>query len=284
VDPTYWEEIVELFKKMRSPMRPDVSEADCFYRWVQERIEQAELPRDSTINVLLLGVTVELVELPWPDNVMLTAVDRSDAMIRAFWPGDIPGRRRLVRADWDDLPLAPSSFHFAIGDGVLNARSYPDDYRDFAAHVRSLLRPGGVFLLRAFTQLEQRENSGAIVAALRAGEITDYNELTFRILTSMQTSAVEGVTATKSFIDAELRRCGVDDDELYSRTGYVQPPASSHRPERMSGIAARVSYPTVREIEQVLAPMFEPLGRRYGTHSTAQRCPIFGLLRTGQDA
>jgi hypothetical protein len=52
----------------------------------------------------------------------------------------------------------------------------------------------------------------------------------------------------------------------------------------MSGISARVSYPTVREIEQVLTPMFAPLGRRYGTHSTARRCPIFGLLRTDPEA
>jgi SAM-dependent methyltransferase len=283
VDPQYWDEIVEVFKLMKSPMRPDRSETGCFYDWMTERIEAAGLRDASRIDVLLLGVTVELVELPWPDNVHLTAVDRSEGMMRAFWRGDIPGRRRLLRADWDGVSLAPESFDFAIGDGVLNARSYPGDCRSFAARIGELLRPGGTFLLRAFVQPDQREDPATIIQAMRAGQIATYNEFTFRFLTSLQVSADEGVISTKPFIEGELEHHGVDLSDVYARTGYV-PPAGyvpPPTPDEAADCGRRVSFPTVHEFEQVLAPTFHLLGRRYGTHSTAQRCPIFGLVREG---
>ncbi len=97
-------------------------------------------------------------------------------------------------------------------------------------------------------------------------------------------SADEGVISTKPFIEGELERHGVDLADVYARTGYV-PPARYVPPpaaEQAADSGRRVSFPTVREFEQVLSPNFQLLGRRYGTHPTAQRCPIFGLLREGE--
>ena len=79
--------------------------------------------------------------------------------------------------------------------------------------------------------------------------------------------------------DAELAARGFSPERHRRETGQPPLPGPGGRsPTSSSGV--RVSYPTLPELERVLAPHFRVLGRRHGDHPLAGRCPIYGLERT----
>jgi SAM-dependent methyltransferase len=168
--------------------------------WMAEPVRDPASDTD-TIDVLVLGVTVEIVTMPWPRTVRLTAFERSSGMIRAFWPGRLPGCRSVVRADWDAPPFRDEAFDIVVGDGIFNTRHYPNGYLELGMRIRSLLRPGGRLFVRGFTQLDVKEEPEQVIDAYDAGRITDYHALRFRLLTSLQASAAEGTWGNKDFID-----------------------------------------------------------------------------------
>lgn len=241
--------------------------------WIAERIA---VRSNGVRRVLLFGVTVEIATMAWPSDVHLTAVDRSNAMIRAFWPGRAPGSRALLYADWNAPPLRRAALDCVLGDGIFNTLRYPDGYLELGRAIRELLRPGGCLFVRGFAQLTDPESPERVLSAYREGEIDDYHALRFRFLTSLQASATEGIWATKEYIDDELSARGISLVELYRRTGYEPPPPPPVRP---SPTRSRVSYPTLAEFEQVFTPHFRLIGVRHGDHPLAHRCPIFGLQR-----
>jgi SAM-dependent methyltransferase len=246
--------------------------------WMAEPVRDPASDTD-TIDVLVLGVTVEIVTMPWPRTVRLTAFERSSGMIRAFWPGRLPGCRSVVRADWDAPPFRDEAFDIVVGDGIFNTRHYPNGYLELGMRIRSLLRPGGRLFVRGFTQLDVKEEPEQVIDAYDAGRITDYHALRFRLLTSLQASAAEGTWGNKDFIDQELVARGVALAELYRRTGYEPPHPQAKPGSGATNAMSRVSYPTLAEYERVLTKSFRLLGRRHGSHPLAHRCPIFGLQR-----
>jgi SAM-dependent methyltransferase len=277
--PSYWDSIQELFGQMKWPMRPDESEIAQLSQWFDASRRQLRLGAGESAQVLLLGVTAEIVQMPWPDDTHLTAVDNSDVSIRAFWPGDELPQRRVIKARWEEMPFAPQSFHFVLGDCVFNSQRYPDDCRSLASRISQLLKPGGCLFVRVFTQSDPKEDTADILSALREGKIADYHELRFRLLSSMQADANRGVIATKEAIDQEIIARGMSLEEVYERTGYQPLRAQSWLDEQGRPVEAKVYYPTVRQFEDVLAEGFELLGRRYGSRALAFRCPIFGLRK-----
>src|SRR3954454_13560901 len=72
---------------------------------------------DVPARAMVLGVTPELVTLPWPAGSIVYAVDRVRPMIDHVLPPG-PDRQAIV-ADWCDLPLAARSIDVAVGDGCL---------------------------------------------------------------------------------------------------------------------------------------------------------------------
>ena len=273
-----WSETVEVFKRMKSPMRPDASETRIVEDWLRERLGAAGLEQAERVEVLVFGVTVETITLPWPENVRLTAVDRSEAMIQAFWPGDIPNRRRLVRGDWEQLPWPPASFHFVFGDGFLNAWSHPRGQLEFAQRINQLLKPGGVFFFRGFAQADPPETLDGVLEAYRSGGIKHYHEFRFRLATALQADPCEGLWVSTALLDQKLVEAGIDLDELHRKTNY-EPPS---RPNSGAGVVREpppllLNYPSVSEWERVLSQRFRILGRGHGLHALGARCPIFAL-------
>src|SRR5690606_18359058 len=99
-------------------------------------------------HALILGVTPELYRLPWRDGTTLLAVDSTQAMIDAVWPGD---PAVAFRASWTSLPLPDASQHIVVCDGGLAMLRYPDQQRALATELRRVIAPDGLFVLRLYT-------------------------------------------------------------------------------------------------------------------------------------
>jgi SAM-dependent methyltransferase len=276
MEPTFWNTQVELIKAMGSPARPDHSDIACMRTMFRQRI--AGWPASRRIKVLVLGVTPEIVGMDWPAGTVVTAVDRSEGMIEAFWLGDVPGQRRLVRADWMALPFEPDTFHFVFGDNVFNAMDYPQGYRDLADAVAKVTRPEGLLIVRVLCQAQPKEDCDEIVKRFRAGELTDYQPFRFRMMTASQASVEEGLYTSKEAIDRTMEEHGLCMAEVYEKTGHQPlrpPPSATSAP--MSPY--KVTYPIPDEFCAAIAHRFAVVDTRHGDHTLAHRTPVFALER-----
>ena len=278
VDPTFWNTQVELIKAMGPPVRPHASEILIMQSLLRDRM--AARPAGGRIRVLVLGVTPEIVGMDWPHGTELTAVDQSESMIAAFWPGDIPGQRTLVRADWLHMPFEPGSFHFVLGDNVFNALDYPQGFRNLAERLGAVTRPEGLLIVRVLCQAEPIEHGRDIVAEYRAGQLTDYHQFRFRMMTADQASVEEGLFTSKEAIDKSMEAHGLDMAEVYETTGYrlPRPPAAGPAPPMKP---YKVSYPTPDEFLAAVSHRFELVDTRHGGHALAHRTPVFALEPRG---
>jgi len=271
-----WNTQLELFKSMKPPLRPHASEAA-----LVADVAAASRAAVSTgdFHVLLLGLTQELVLIDWPRGTNLTVVDRSENMIRQFWPGDIPGKRKLVRADWFGMPFGKPSFHLIAGDGVLNFQPFPAGFRDFLNHLLPYLYPAGRLCARVFTQLDVPENTASLMDELRRSERVKYHEFRYRYATALQTSAASGFDGTRETLDRSFESHGVPLSELYEKSGFKPPDAPAAKSENPEE-RYRVYYPTEAEFLQACPPGFELIRKLEGTHTLAHRTPIFVLQRS----
>lgn len=276
MEPTFWNTQVELIKAMGPPARPHHSDIACMRAMAWQRI--AGWPASGRLGVLVLGVTPEIVGLDWPNGTEITAVDRSEGMIEAFWPGDVPQQRRLVRGDWMSMPFEPDAFDFVLGDNVFNALDYPQRYRELAEVVGRILRPQGLFIVRVLCQAEPREDGYDIVEAYRAGQLTDYHQFRFRMMTASQPSAEEGLYTSKESIDRTMEEHGVTMAEVYEKTGY-RPPKPPPSVETAPMAPYKVTYPTADEFRRQVAHRFAIVDTRNGDHPLAHRTPVFALQR-----
>lgn len=121
---------------------------------------------DAAAPILLLGVTPELAVVPR----FTLAVERNVRMIEAAWPGD-SAERRVIHADWRQMPLPASSVAGAIGDGALSGLVYPEEYGPLFDQLRRIVRPGGRVILRCFTTPDQPETAEEVRDAALGGAI-----------------------------------------------------------------------------------------------------------------
>lgn len=273
----YWKYAFEVFKTLTAPFRPEPAEIAFMERAVRGRLPLQAAPEEA--RALLLGVTAEITGMRWPEIVELTAVDQSDAMIEGFWPGDLPGRRRLVRGDWLNFPAAPHSFRFVLGDGVFNIPEYPDGYAGLARRVAGLLRPDGVMIVRVFTQPDVKERTEAVVAEIRERPTFDYWAMRFRFVASLQEDVRRGILGGPLPTIRYLAEHGIDNAEFVAKTSYRPVPLPAQLPPGLEGL--RINFPTRSEFVAAVADRFRVEEVGYGNHELAQRCPIYCLAPLG---
>ncbi len=119
----HWQRLVRGWSLLGPPLRP--SPADVAF--VAARIA-------GVTRGLVLGVTPELVALPWPQRVV--AVERDRAMIAGLYRG-----QWVVAGDWRALPLADRSIDLACGDGCLDGAPRPRRLRGDRPRARARARP-----------------------------------------------------------------------------------------------------------------------------------------------
>lgn len=269
-----WDRQIAIFKNMTPPLRPHSSEITLFEEVISK---MAKFKKADNLKVLLLGVTEEIIHMEWPEKVELTAVDMSEMMIHHFWPGDIEGRRKIVRANWFEMPFPKNSFDLIIGDGVFNFMRYPDGFKNFAKLLSDFLLPDGKLCIRIFNQLEKKESPQDVIDCYDKMQKINFYELRLRLATSLQKNVEDGFYATKESLDEYLVSQGVSMEQLYEKSSHT-PPKIAPLPdsERKS---YRITYPTNQQFLNQVKSFFDDVEIYNGTHTLAHRTPVFLLSK-----
>lgn len=273
-----WNRHAGQWQLIGSPLRPSAPDIERYQQGVTAW--QAGLPAGGagrSPDVLLLGVTPEIANLHWPASANLLAADHSFAMLSTVWQGR--SLRHVsahgVCADWKRLPLADQSRDLVIGDGCFSMQVSQPSYRDFAASLARVLRPGGVFLIRLFLRPDQAELVAQVFADLEGGRIGVFHAFKWRLAQALQENIEQGVKLAD--IWAQWHANVPDPARLAAKLNW--------RPEIIAtidayrGLDTRYSFPSLGEVRAIMAGAFRETGCHFPAYELGERCPIMIFQR-----
>lgn len=254
-----------------SPLRPCAEDLrlmrDSFTRWYKAcRPAHSAAP----LKALLLGVTPEIAAQDWGVPVELTAMDISQEMIAAVWPGNTPARRALC-ADWLDMPVAGHDSDMLLADGVFTLLDYPAGYEDLAHAVQRCLKQDGLFLLRAFCRPLATETVASIFDDLWSKRIGSFHVFKWRLAMAIQGDDVcRGVAVAEVWETYHANVIG--HEHLAQATGWPIEAIATMDAYRDS--EAIYTFPSMNELIEAVAPWLACMHHETGSYELAERCPL----------
>jgi SAM-dependent methyltransferase len=266
----HWTAISRRWEQVASPLRPCAEDAESYAEVVRRWADTHGIPR-----ALILGVTPELYHLEWPAGSDLTAVDHTQAMIDAVWPGP---RGAAVCADWRDMPLADGSRDIVLCDGGLSMLPYPQGHDRLIRTLRRVVAPNGLCVFRLYLPPVVRESPQAVLRDLLAGNVPNLNHLKLRLWTALQRDSRRGVSLAEVW--NAVHRAAPDFDRLAAQIEW--PREHLLAINTYQDCADRYYFPTVAELrgrfcEQPGGFVFHSL--RFHNYPLGERCPLIVFRR-----
>jgi SAM-dependent methyltransferase len=265
----HWQFIAKRWSNVGSPLRPIEEDQRIFS-------DLLDLRNSGPLRALILGVTPELKNLPWPELSVIRAMDRSVDMIHAIWPGDPTD---AVEGNWLQMPFAEESFDCVLCDGGLHLLEYPDGHEALVESVYRVLSSSGRFALRLFALPARKEHLGDVFSSVGRGEIDSFHAFKLRVLMAIQASPQLGVSVRNAY-DTIYSWARGNFQELSRRTGWPLEQIQTLESYRDTNS----NYHFLSEDESISAltcgGRFRLLDRRRGSYTLSQHCAILLLERT----
>ncbi len=266
--PHHWQAMATVWHQLASPLRPSAKDQASYWSCIDGWIQNYACPR-----ILILGVTPELYELPWPTKHDLIAMDRARGMIDLVWPGP---KQCVVEADWCNMPLPAGSRDLALCDGGLILLSSAGE-RELVAKLHEVLSPGGRCVLRLFVLPARAESSAHVMDDLLAGRIASLNILKLRLGMALQESPDDGVAVYDLW--KTLREADSGWELLAARVGWPVEQLRAIDAYRESPARYRFTTQAATEALFCAEGKFTFLGRRIENYPLAERCPVVAFAR-----
>ncbi|MCX6802294.1 MAG: class I SAM-dependent methyltransferase [Candidatus Diapherotrites archaeon] len=195
-----WKQIADQWSVcFTPPSRISPGEVEQYREWLKE-LNPARKP----LKALVLGATPELRDALCEAGYKTTIIDINLEMILAMNsllksknPGEI-----IVRANWLDNPLQSGYFDVVLGDAVLPNIPFTEREK-LLSEASRLLKPGGVFLTRAFNVPRKNtfKNMDELLAHFSAKEPTYRTSL--ELVLELQILAYDQKDHLGSFLKAK---------------------------------------------------------------------------------
>lgn len=270
----HWDAHAARWQLIGAPLRPAAPDLDYLRASVARLGATPSAHESAPRTALLLGVTPEIAELVWERPYRLVAVDKSEGMVKAVWPGDTPTRRGMV-GDWLALDLPEAPFDLVVGDGVFSLFEFPQGYARLASALSDVVKPAGLLSLRLFCRPEPSESLDEVFEALFVGTIVNFHVLKWRLAMALQGNSTRGVRLDDIW-RTFLERAG-SATELANRLGW--PPPIVGTIEGYRGVDERYSFSTEREVADSLAAGFELVEIWRPRYELGERCPHLTFRR-----
>jgi SAM-dependent methyltransferase len=264
----HWRDMTARWRHVGRPLKPGPDDIALFERFAAVAAGRGNCGLDA----LLLGVTPEVAECRWPSGTRLTAVDFSLAMIRSLWPAR--AALGVACANWLALPMASRSVGFVIGDGCHAVLAFPRDVNAMAREVARVLRPGGMFVMRAFVRPDPGETAADVERDLAAGRIGSVHVLKWRLFAALSRNSESGTLLGDVWNAWDGMRASAA--ACLGRPGWSEPEMGTievYRGDRTT----RFYFPKLEEIRGLLLEWFSGVEIFYGNYELADRCPIIVL-------
>jgi hypothetical protein len=173
-----------------------------------------------------------------------------------------------VVGDWFNLPTHDAAHHVVIGDGVPICVRYPGQLQQLVCSTRRIVCPNGMVLWRCFVQRETPEDPRDVVDQIAS--CPSFHHFKMRLLMALQRNAREGIAVNDVY--RYWTSLHIDKDELAARTGWDR--GDIETIEIHNGPNTVHTFPTLAEIQDLLAPCFGTVSVRVPAHGMGESCPL----------
>lgn len=267
---TDWDKKQLVTLAVRPPWHPSAEDAGFVRDMTTPELASRERP-----NILVLGMTRQLVQHDWPPGASVTAIDASPSIVASVWQPHPVLPSRAVCAPWQDTPFEDGEFDLVAGDGSLNSLAALDDYPRVLAETARILAPRQCFVMRCFVRPEIIESPDDVLARARDGAFPTTAAFRFRFCLAL--AAGDGGVAL-SDLYAAFSRLVPDRDDLARATGW--PRADIDRVDVDAASKVRFTFPTQAQFAEVCAPHFRIERMARGTYTQSEQCPTILFRRT----
>lgn len=259
-----WTRQADQWSRIGSPLRPGPEDTALMIELAAPALAHAERP-----SVAILGVTPELVKLPWPTATRITAVDSSANMIANVWAPHPERASAVVRARWQDMPLQGRCLNVAVGDGCLNVLPSTKDYEQVLGEIARALKPSGRLILRCFVRTDPNETVEQVHAATMAGEISTFHAMKWRLAMAIPVDHDFQLQLRRVY--AAFSELFPDRTRLADATNWSQGAIGTIDVYKTNDIS--FNFPDLATMVRHASQWFELVDVRYGTYEMADRCP-----------
>ena len=265
-----WKQHSRQWHRVGAPLRPSPEDGDLMMVLANPFLASSPHPR-----VVVMGVTPEVVQLPWPVSTQLLALDHSAEMIAQVWSPHARIQSRVGQARWQAMPVDGGSVDVVVGDGSLNVLPQLDDYGAVLAEIARVLKPDGCLVVRCFVRPDEMESLSDVSRAALDGRVGSFHALKWRV--AMALGGEGSFSVAVADIHAAFNRCFPDRNVLAERAGWMRETIDTIDAYR--GAATRYTFPTMQAICSVASPLFEIEETRCGHYELKERCPTLRLTR-----
>jgi len=186
---THWEKQAKQWSLISTPLKPSPIDIQNHISWLADKIQIHHQP----LSVLILGVTPELVHMPWPVHTSLLAIDYSDIMVNDILPAKTSTIKPIgLIGNWLQLPVTNTSIDIVMGDGSYSSLDRKD-YAILSQEIRRVLKPSGLFIMRFFCNSTDTDSLEAIHSDLLTGKIDSFHAFKLRLAMLLQDNTNQGV-------------------------------------------------------------------------------------------
>lgn len=259
-----WETHARQWQRVGVPLRPSEDDARLMMDLANPLLAHSMRPR-----VVVLGVTPEVVQLPWPDGVDLLALDQSAEMIARVWQSHPKIQSSVRQARWQETFLESHSVDLIVGDGSLNVLPSLEAYAELFVELVRVLRRGGGVIIRCFVRPDEKEAMGQVVKAALNGEIRSFHALKWRV--AMTLSEAPDFSVPLSDIHAAFSAHFHDRRRLVEIACWE--PEVIDTIDAYRGLDTRYTFPTLGALRDAATGLLEMEAPRYGRYELSARCP-----------
>ena len=275
----HWPRIATSWHLVGPPLRPSPRDIELFEHNIARCATSSRHPgRDDQggVQALILGVTPELYQLPWPRGTSVRALDSSIEMISTIWPGPTGS---AVLGSWTAAPFAEASQDVIVCDGGFGMLSFPQGQHTLLSEVHRMLAAGGIFSVRLFAPTGLTGSLTDIAADLNAGLIESLDVLKLRLWGAMQQDHVTGVRPRDVVAKIEEMAGGLE--HLASNQGWSAKHVGTLRLHRNSNAIYHLidANEFIRMVEEVSG--FECVSVESPDYAFGDCCPVVSLRRRG---
>jgi SAM-dependent methyltransferase len=260
-----WDLQARQWSRIKPPLRPAPEDV----RTAQAVVDRWCATHDRPPRAVVLGSTIELASLRWPDRSIILALDRSLGMLNGVWSR--ASAAPAVAGGWLEMPIRDDSCDIIVGDGSLTQVRRADGFALFRA-LRRVVRHDGLVLLRILTRPSPSEAADAVWADLTAGRIGSFHVFKLRLLMALHGGDGEvrphdvwaHVQTRAGSLERVARQAGWSIDEVATLDAYRDQ-------------AAIYWFPTLAEIRAVLDANFVEEHCCRPAYELGDRCPTLLL-------
>ncbi len=266
----HWYHLADMWRFVGPPLRPTYEDTQKREQFVDTWCQKTGICNPKC---LLLGVTPEIVEMRWPPDKQVFALDCNDRMIKHVYPGHNREGFHVLQGDWACLPILNHQFDLVLGDGCYVMFDYKNGFSYLSESIRDALKPNGKFMIRFFIQPAKKETPDQVFSDLIKGKIWNFHLFKWRLAMALHNDVITGVALSKVWrIWDEMK---IDSQFLADIMHW--PIESIYTIQAYQYSNKKYTFPTKNELYAALSPYFRISEYIVPSYECGERFPTLVL-------